>query len=153
MTPIPPPEDADMWLRICASFGRMVLGYVEWIERMLPIMCPAFVAAYLMGKRLKYKGAALRLYMLTGIFCAVVGVPVVLNYFGLDGSVWTMGLSSLMSIYCYKMFRWGELWVLRKLRIDRRDRGRGDNDGYGYGSGRGYSDSDDWFERKRGGGD
>ncbi len=112
--------DPAMWQQIGAALGRIAMRYVEWLESILPIVLPAVFATYLMGRHQGFKGAALRLYMATGIFFAIIGVPVILVWFGLDGEVWTRVLTCAVSVYCYKIFVWGELYVARRLNIDRR---------------------------------
>lgn len=124
MTPLTPqgPGGPDMWNHILAVVGRMVLDFVLWLEQAIPLMLPAGLAAYLFGKSHGYKGAALRLYVMTGIFVAVVGTPAALHLLGLDIELWQGAVCCGLSVFCYHLVKWGEAWIRTRLGIERRDR-------------------------------
>lgn len=128
MSPTVPPEsgDIDMWSQALAVFGRVALAAVLWLERMLPIILPATAAAYLYGKRFGYRGAALRLFVVTGVFAAIVGTPVALWTLGLDVNLWQTVICCGLSVFCVKMIDWAEAWIVKQLGIDRRHEGNSD---------------------------
>lgn len=109
-----------MWSQILTVVGRMMLNFILWLEQAIPLMLPAGVAAYLFGKSYGYRGAALRLYVMTGIFVAVVGTPAALHLFGLDIELWQGVICCGLSVFCYHLVKWGEAWIRIRLGIERR---------------------------------
>ena len=99
---------------------RMGLCAVGKIEQMLPFVVPAGVAAYLYGRHFGYTGAALRLFIMTGVFISVIGTPVVLFYFGLAHETWSPFVSSALSVTCYSSVKWLEAVIAKRLGIERR---------------------------------
>lgn len=116
----PEPGDIDMWAQILNALGRMVLAAILSLEKALPLIIPGGIAAYLFGKHFGYRDAALRLFVMTGIFVSVVGTPVALNVFGLDINIWETAICCTMSAFCIKGVKWAELWIMKRLGIDRR---------------------------------
>lgn len=122
MSPHVPPEsgDVDMWSQVLAALGRIVLASVLYMERALYIVVPAGIAAYLFGQHFGYRGAALRLFVYTGVFVSVVGTPVALQTLGLDIELWRTVVCCGLSVFCVKGVSWTEAWIAKKLGIDRR---------------------------------
>lgn len=117
----PEPGDVDMWAQILAALGRMLLASVLYIERALPLIVPASIAAYLYGQHFGYRGAALRLFVYTGVFVSLVGTPAALWALGLDIEIWRTVICCALSAFCIKGVGWAEEWIARKLGIERRN--------------------------------
>ena len=115
-----------MWSQILAAFGRMALGSVLYLERILSLAVPAALAAYLFGRHFGYRGAALRLFVATGVFVSVVGTPAALWALGLDIELWRTIICCALSVFCVKGVKWAEAWIIKRLGIDRRDNCNGD---------------------------
>lgn len=117
-----------MWSQIIAALGRMALASVLYLERALPVILPASLAAYLFGKHFGYRGAALRLFVATGVFVSVVGTPVTLWALGLDIDIWRTAICCGLSVFCVKLVKWAEAWIVKRLGINRRYSGQDDAD-------------------------
>ncbi|MDL2315637.1 hypothetical protein LJC59_00945 [Desulfovibrio sp. OttesenSCG-928-A18] len=120
MTIVPDPGDSSVWSQIVAIVCRMALAFVLWLEYALPLILPAGVAAWLYGRHFGYRGAALRLFVATGMFVAVVGTPATLTLFGLDVDLWKTVVCCALSVFCWEGVRWLKAAIMRRLGIDRR---------------------------------
>lgn len=121
-------DDPAVWNQVAAVIGRMALRFILWLENALPLMIPATIAAYLFGKHFGYRDAALRLFVVTGVFVSVVGTPAMLSFLGLDIELWKTVICCGLSVFCVKVVKWAEAWIIRRLGLDRRRDNRGGND-------------------------
>lgn len=119
MTIVPDPGDSSVWSQIVAIVCRMALAFVLWLEAALPLMLPAGVAAWLYGRHFGYRGAALKLFVGTGVFVAVVGTPATLHLLGLNVDLWRTVVCCALSVFCWEIVRWLKEAIIQRLGIDR----------------------------------
>ena len=120
----PVEDDPAVWAQIVAVAGRLSVRFVVWLEEALPLMLPASIAAYLIGRHFGYRDAALRMYVATGVFASVVGTPAALAAFGLEIEIWKTAVCCGISAVFLRFIKYGEVWLMKKLEIERRGKGQ-----------------------------
>lgn len=126
MTMMPDPGESSVWSQIVAIVCRMALAFFLWLEAVMPLMLPAGIAAWLYGRHFGYRGAALRLFVATGMFAAVVGTPATLNLLGLDVVLWKTVVCCTLSVFCWEGVRWVRTVIMQRLGLERRKEGGGE---------------------------